>query len=163
MINEDRFMPQPVTEALDDLKDKIRFVEGLIPHVNVAARALSEYGPGHEKDEIRIGYIFGSLCGVLIHTHVGDLKEVLPLIRELRRQGYKILKHDDYAEVRRRSYYMGEIIVSAFLRDEKGKGRCRYVKTGTKHEDVYTLECDGVRVEDPNLVIVDDSNLVADA
>ena len=108
------------------------------------------------EPEIDVGVSTGSLQGAMLHLHNGtSLREdVVPILRELRKHGWKTNHHTDSAVLKRRSYHLvlseqGEwpmvsIYVNAFLKseDDSHAGKtCRWVKRGTKVVDDVQLVC----------------------
>ncbi len=70
------------------------------------------------------------------------------LLRRLAAVGFRITAkegecpYSDYPEIGRREWALtGDVLLALFVPYDGG-GACRFVKTGTKEEDVYELVCD---------------------
>ena len=94
------------------------------------------------ETSITFGLETFSLNGLLIHIHkVKDMLPVMDFIERLCTElKCKVRMTDDYPEVKRRSFHLTKpIVVSAFL--DEDSPNCKFVKRGTKTEDVYEFVC----------------------
>ena len=92
------------------------------------------------------GQINGAMCWVSCKR----LDDVLPVLREIRRRGYKLEGHDDYASARRRAYnFSSGIKVVVFLPEPTKEGdSCQFVQVGVREEPIYEVRCGGKKVSD---------------
>lgn len=132
----------------------------------VAARAAEEAvaavwtEPGLPPASVTVGRGIGSLNGVLLHVGhswdkekcVRSARQALPLLRELRRRGWRYKRHSDYEELGRRTYELvnpeqpaAPISMSVFFYNGGDAGddgpACRFVKVGVEERPVYKLMC----------------------
>lgn len=124
-------------KGLDKDREKIL---ALCDHANICEEVAAEFKSQVPSISTSIGFRFGSIQGALLHVDVLDMRDVLPILRDFRKRGYKIDGHGDYPELKRRTYQLGDIAVLCFLRDDS-KSRCQWVKVGEKSEPVYKLMC----------------------
>lgn len=106
---------------------------------------------GNKDHSIGCAIGFGSLKGILYNIHnVTSIKEdALPALRAFRKEGFKYVRHGDYEEIGRRSYYLKnaddkKIILNVFMEtSEKGEStdQCKFVKIGEETSPVYKLVC----------------------
>ena len=91
--------------------------------------------------------------GVMITVPVKKLDDLIPLFRELAKEGLKTDKSQEPEDTKLmdvigiRKYKLGAgVILTAFLLegDQKGSGdgNCRMVQTGVKEVPVYGVQCD---------------------
>ncbi len=127
-----------------------------IPHAAVAEGIAAQFAgkwPARnawsKNVNVTVGRGFGQLTGVLIQLDALDSDCVAPVLRELRKRGYAVKGHSDYAEMGRRTYDLGEIQVSLFVPtgDENTGARCKFVVKGYEQKPVYELMCDDKAVE----------------
>lgn len=87
-----------------------------------------------------------AMHGVLLFVDVEDFASLLPIRRALRAAGLPAPTVSDYAEMRRRTWVYGPVLLSAFLPFGEG-ANCQYVQVGEKTEPVYELRCNGAPVD----------------
>jgi len=142
-------LPKTIADALRKLEKKREFIFDHIQAVGDAEEVLEQFKDdpklkgdySYERSGLQLGFEAGSLKGALIMLYARDLRDVIPILRELRKRGYKIKKHDDYPELHARTYYLGKIIVRVFLAGPEANATCKFVQTGTKEVPVYEIKC----------------------
>jgi hypothetical protein len=160
----DNTLPKCVREELEDIKKQERFVRDNIQAARDAEEVVEmfkdvpELQDQGEDGSRSVGHLrasfgsqIGQLRGALIFVDVVDIRAVLPVLRELRRRGYKVKDHDDYAEIGRRTYNLsgdgGEIklgvfVGASFSSDAKKGAVCKFVQVGIEEKPVFKLLCD---------------------
>ena len=147
--------PACITKELETLDKSRSYVLSLVPHAElielIAAENKGKWPAHYEWGEnivTNIGVGIMCLNGALLNIYTKDFSVVLPILRELRRRGYKVKSFFDYEEMGRRTYDLGDIKVSVFLPtgDTAPDAKCRMVKVGTKEVDVLKMQCDGADV-----------------
>lgn len=139
--------PESVKKALKEIRELEQRVLAMKDTAQCAEKIVAAHQDKFKRLRVSLGYQFSSLQGVLIMAHdVQNMRDVLPIIREMRRYGWKVKSHDDYPEARRRTYHMqngkANIMICALLSWEDGT-TCKYVQVGVKEEPQYELQCDG--------------------
>lgn len=135
--------PKSVKDALRQIRQFGLDILAKSEMAQLAESIVAKHKDKFKTLEVSIGYQYGSIQGVLIKAHdVESMRDVLPIIRELRWHGFKVKSHEDYPEAKRRTYDMGDIKVLVFLPWDEGS-TCKYVKVGMKEEPQYKLQCDG--------------------
>jgi len=157
----------PVIEkAVFDSYRRIELVRLLIPEVELLEMVIDEFG-----NKFKSHYVEGecgmeiSICkyftSIYLKVHIIDMKDIIPLIRFIVQNGYKLFgKPWDYPEGKSREYhfiknpannspYRGVRINVSCVLPSKGL-KCEYVKVGEKTEDVFELRCGG-KVYEENL------------
>ena len=156
-------IPAVIQEQLDSLERVRQNILDMIPMVSIAEDLIAKFStlPGTSEWKIAIGYGSGSLNGVLVHVNSLDFRELTPVRRWLRGQGFPAPITEDYAEISRRSWTYRQkdkpnLVFSAFAGDicnrTKLEGqKCEFVKVGMKDpEPIYELRCDGKKLEEDN-------------
>ncbi len=141
MTTEADQYPVCVQAELERLEKDREKILSYVEHGRICEEVAQEFKPQVHNIRTSIGYRFGSVEGALLKVDVMDMRDVLPILRDLRKRGYKIEKHEDYPEMKRRTYRLGDIAVLCFLMGDT-KARCQWVKVGEKSEPVYKLMCD---------------------
>jgi len=148
--------PQIIRRALEMIDATRKVVVDWTPTAHAAIRAIEASRAEGIDWRLQCGYSSGSLNGVLIIADdVTDLKLVLPLLRALRREGYRVNRYEDWQELPSRTYYFdalnesepkGPIIVRAFFpwdAEKAAEATCKFVQTGTKEVPVMEVVCGG--------------------
>ena len=156
-------IPTIIQEQLDSLERVRQNILDMIPVVSIAEELIAKFRslPGTSEWRISIGYERGSLNGVLVHVNSLDFRELTPVRRWLRGQGFAVPITEDYAEISRRSWtyrqtdkpnlvfsaFAGEVCSTTKLEGQK----CEFVKVGMKEpEPLYELRCDGEKLGEDN-------------
>ena len=145
---------KPVKDALKEIDGFRDRVLGMVDHCAVAMEVLdSLQQAGAEAVTVSLGYHFGQVQGVLLTLTNPTHEQAISGIRMLRKRGYKVTEIEDYAELGRRSYLMGEIRFQLMFYSWREGMTCKYVKTGTEEKDVFELRCDdgtlpGIEIEE---------------
>ena len=141
-----------LSEGLEKLENKIITVTSWQEDLRIACDIMNlpEIKERFKSVDVRIGEpSMGSLSGVLIMVNeIKDMTDSKFIIREFAKseihpktKGKDKKIFEDYPEMKRRTWYLGEnIILSLFLSWDQDTS-CKYVKVGTKEEDVYELQC----------------------
>jgi len=81
--------------------------------------------------------------GIWVELRVESFAQAVPVLRAIRKAGYKMLSNgQNHFEMRRRYWtFAGKIIVDATL-PASDDATCRRVQVGTKEEPVYEWHCD---------------------
>ncbi len=130
-----------VKEEMEALDEYFALVAGQITKwqkpLEAAIAACEEVGVPERYSECpaRLSWTAGSLQGVLITWDgIKDFREVVPLLQALAAREYHLKgKPNDYVEIRRRVWSLGEgeeIKVMAFLTDDEEGAVCRVIETG---------------------------------
>ena len=156
-------IPAVIQKQLDSLERVRQKILDMIPRVSLAEELIAKFSslPGTSNWRISIGYETGSLNGVLVHVDALDFRELTPVRRWLREQGFPAPSTDDFAEAGRRSWTYRQkdkpnLIFSGFTgypwSATKPEGqKCQFVKIGMKEpEPIYELRCDGEKLEEAN-------------
>ncbi len=147
--------PKSVKKALGEIRMLWLRVLTMKKMAQFADGIVAEHQDKFKRLEVSLGYSSGSLPGVLIIAHdIQDMREILPIIREMRRYGWKVKSHDDFPAAKRRTYYLEngkeKIKILALLSWDDGT-TCRYVQVGVKKEPQYELQCDGETFAEENV------------
>lgn len=149
------YEPEFMVTAMKRLDEQRERLSSWWPTAHAAVRSIEKLGSEPLKWRASVGYEFGSLQGVLLMADdVTDLRQVVPLLRELRREGWRVDKHDDNKDLNGRTYFMksadetprGPLVVRVFFPWDKAaaeKATCKFVQTGVKEEPVYEVICSG--------------------
>ena len=111
--------------------------------------------PPNPNGDVRQDSIRLTDCGLFIALYVDSFKQAVPVLREMRKRGYKLGPAYDDFSLRRRWWSLndgiftltGSIIVDATV-GYNDNSTCKRVQTGVKEEPVYEWRCeDGSDVE----------------
>ena len=150
------WIPGSVVEALEENRFQRRKILRFVKSARIVDKIIREFKGSGLKMRSSIGYTIHTLYGSLLMVNdLDDIRDVLPVLRSIRRRGYKIKKYEDYAELHRRTYYCeGDIVVSAFLKYEDGT-ICKFVEVRKEEKPVYELQCEGKTIEDEQKSLIE--------
>lgn len=138
------FYPDVIETALNEMQILRMKVFDLIEAARVAEKIGDEFKETIRNFRLSYGVDMIRLQGILVQIDVNDMKEVIPILKYLAKNGYpKKGEPEDYPEIRRRTWDCGQIKVSAFLPWGE-KSKCKYVKVGVVENPVYELQCEEV-------------------
>lgn len=158
--------PACVVDALSTLDRRRELILGWEATAAMAEEVAALH-PSLPEVRVNLGWEAGQMQGVLLHIgnaweadkSVKDVRDVYPLLAELRQRGFKPAGHFDYAEVGRRTYTYrrddgATISVSVFTfrpgdDDQVDGPSCRFVKVGVEERPVYKLMCDEEGAPEP--------------
>jgi hypothetical protein len=149
-------MPTFLQEALTEIDEQRAKVESWRPTADAAERAVVAAGDALAW-RLSVGYGVGSLNGILIvASDVVDLKHAVPLLRALRKEGFRVERHQDWEEIPSRTYYLQYVgdtppsnaplivrVVFPWDPEKAASAACRFVQTGTKEVPVMEIVCGG--------------------
>lgn len=128
-------------KALDEIGKLRENVEKLKPHLEFLEKLKAAFPDLNLT--VLCGYHSGTLQGALLFVNdLDDIRQVLPVGAALSAAGYTPKGHEDYPEIKRRtySYEPGPIKMAAFLKWD-GSAKCEFKVVGHKQEPVYELVC----------------------
>lgn len=149
-------MNDVIAAALTEIEALRIKVSGWRGLADLAARVVAEQAPVIEW-RVQCGYSSGSLQGILIiGSEVVDLAHVLPLLKSLRREGFRVDRHEDWQDIPSRTYYLKEVVTDGVTpltltvrvcfpwdAEKAASASCRFVQTGTKEVPVMEIVCGG--------------------
>ncbi len=98
--------------------------------------------PSSESDEFRKDGVRFAYYTLYVEMYVTSFTQVVPVLRDFRKRGYKMLSaHDNFDMNRRWWQFSGDVIIDASL-PYGDKSACRRVQKGVKEVPVYKWECD---------------------
>ena len=108
------------------------------------AAALALVDVARDAEEVSRMFGFTPCCrvigeGITTYIDVQSMAQAVPVIRELRRRGYKISHHVDSPPTSR-CYHMGKLHLYVSLPVSEGAA-CRFEQVGTREVPVYELRC----------------------
>jgi len=112
-----------------------------------AASLAEEWLASPERGDLHasasLGWSIGSLQGVCIHIDgLSRTAQVAPVLGWFAKRGLKLKgKPEDYPEIHRRTWDLGDIKILGFFRTGEGAG-CRFVEVGKEERPVYKFLCD---------------------
>ena len=147
--------PKMIIEALKWHLGKIMRIKTLTPLVKQAEKLKKKYGADFERCEIAVDQLWGD--DITIQVSVKNIKQALPIIRDLRANGWKIKDVSDspgYLGQGGSHIYTFETLGStwrdpkmvldvALITSDKG-GECKFVGAGFKEvepQPIYKLVC----------------------
>jgi hypothetical protein len=152
-------LPKSIQHALEMLDRKKEDILSFVDAAKKAEEVFAEFKDSFPVDSeyltnsVLVSNESGCIRGVSIHIYTDDFKKLLPVRRKIRQLGFPAPQTEDYPELQRRSWIYGN--------PDNGKGvrlcghlpfaensMCRYVKVGTKEEDVYELRCGNLNGEE---------------
>lgn len=154
MLNAEELVSKALESVEAEAQRGRRIITGLLPHAEAAERALR--GAGVEPDHFHIGHGAGMVQGVLIHLRIDQFLDAAPVLKALEEEGYRMDGHEDYLELRRRTYRLlgregattelpirHPIKVMCFPRDG---AQCRVVKVPKMGHELKFV-CDDVEAQ----------------
>lgn len=160
---DDASEPAFMQDAIAEIAKLHDLVAGWWPTAHAAIRAAEAARCEQISWKIQCSYSRSALFGILIVANdVTDLNMVAPLLRALRKEGYRVKTHEDWSDLPSRTYYMeclndhepkGPIVVRVIFpwdAEKAAAATCKFVQVGTKEVPVMKIVCGGE--EAPELV-----------
>ena len=138
--------PEKAVDQFDKEMDVVRRSVLRLVQANELYKKVKPIFDRHEcVDKVYMDWQFWSNDVIAQMFEVKGFSEALPVIRDIRRAGYKSTGYDDDPRAKSRTYNFGRVHLIVKFADEKDeKANCKYVRTGFKtvRQATYKLVCD---------------------
>ena len=129
-------VPECIQKEVDRLDFHREKVLGWVDEAIVAEEAEEKFD---FISAVTVGSGVHSLNGVLIHCNLKKPEDIAELLRWLGTKGYRQKgKPDDFAELKRRTWNLGNLQVMGFFIGDV----CKFVKVGEETKDIMELRCE---------------------
>lgn len=148
----DTTIPKCIIKELDSLKKQTDRVNSVVPLVKFGETLIDKFKdtPGTSDWRVSVGFEYGTLQGVTVHVTALDINTLIAVRKFIRTQGFPLPEEEEYPEIHRKSWEYqreGEEVFRLSFHTSYDEGAvCKYVKVGTKQEDVFELQCNGAKV-----------------
>ena len=129
-------VPECIQKEVDRIDSHREKILGWCDDAIVAEEAKEKFD---FISSVTVGSGVHSLNGVLLHCNLEKPEDIVELLRWLGAKGYsQQAKPDDYADLKRRTWNLGNIQVMGFFVGEV----CKFVKVGEETKDIMELRCE---------------------